>query len=106
MNENPYSLLPEEIERFDVTMGDNPLMKAIFEDAAVHWRQRLRPRHPKAETCRWQFLRMISLRYGTTLLPSTRMEELPSLARYLSMRVERCVMEMDAAEDGAPKKVP
>ena len=103
---NPYSLLPDEIERFDATMGDDPFMKAIYQDAAAHWRRHLRPRHKTAEACRWQFLQMISVRYGMTFPPGIRMEELPALARYLSMRVERCVTEMDGAEDRSRKKVP
>ncbi len=103
---NPYLLLPEEIERFDASLGDDPFMTAIYEDAAAHWRKRLRPRHKTAEACRWQFLQMISVRYGTTFPPGIRKDELPSLARYLSMRVERCVTERDAAEHRARKKVP
>ena len=103
---NPYLLLPDEIERFDAAMGDDPFMRAIYEDAAAHWREHLRPRHKTAEACRWQFLQMISVRYGTTFPSGIRMEEVTSLARYLGMRVERCVTEMDAAEGRARKKVP
>ena len=87
-------------------MGDDPFMTAIYEDAAAHWREYLRPRHKTVEACRWQFLQMISVRYGTAFPPGIRMEELPALARYLGMRVERCVVERDAAENAAPKKRP
>jgi len=92
-----YRLSPDEVERFDATFGNDAFMRAIFEDAAAHWRECLRPRHRTAEACRWQFLQIVSVRSGARLPPNVRMEELPSLARYLSMRVEQRVLELDAS---------
>jgi hypothetical protein len=89
-----YCLSIDEIERFNVAYSNTPLASAMIEDGAIGWRESLRSTFETPEACRWAFLRNCT---QFTAPDACRMEELPSVARYLCMRTEQRVAELDAA---------
>lgn len=99
-----YRLSSDEVERFDTTFGRDLCMETILADAAAYWREHLLPAHKSRGDCRWTYLRLIIVRNGSPIPAQARMEELPSLARYLCMRVEKYVEELDHTANS--KKVP
>jgi hypothetical protein len=90
-----YCLSLDEIERFDVIYANNPLARAMIEDSATGWRESLRSMFETAEACRGAFLRNCT---QFTAPDACKMEEFPSVARYLCLRTEQRVAELDAEE--------
>ena len=90
-----YRLSSDEVERFDATYRGDSCMKSSLDDSAVHWRASIKAEHSTMEACRWGFLRSI-VGYDERE-PMPTMEKLPSMARYLCMRVEQQVIAQEAS---------
>lgn len=97
MTSSAYLLSPDDVERFNATFEGNPALNEMLEDSAETWREKLRPVHETIEACRWAFLSSMVVRIGAAIPGESRMEDLPTLARYLCMRVEQRVAELDDA---------
>ncbi len=94
-----YGLTIDDLHRFDASVGRDSLINGILDDAAAQWRYHLRPGLKTEGNCRRRFLEIITGRNGMRVPTGAGMEELPTLARYLCMRVERRVRELDAADN-------
>jgi len=92
-----YRLSSDEVERFDATYQNNLSIKSSLEDSAVHWCASIKAEHSTVEACRWDFLRSIVGRDEREPMPA--MEKLPTMARYLCMRVEQ-----QAPDQGPPHR--
>ena len=103
MTYSDYLLSPDDVERFNVTFAGNPSMSEMLEDSAATWRDKLRPAHHTMKACRWAFLCMIVVRAESEIPLHARMEDLPTLARYLCMRVEQRVEELDGTRNSLQK---
>ncbi len=93
-----YRLTIDDLDRFDASVGRDALINGMLDDAAARWRHLLRPELKTEGNCRRRYLEIITSRNGIPNPTEASMEELPSLARYLCLRVERRVRELDAAE--------
>lgn len=98
MIHSDYLLSPDDVERFDATFAGSPSMNEMLEDSAEAWRDKLRPVYGTMEACRWAFLCSMVVRTGSEIPLKARMEDLPTLSRYLCMRVEQRVEELDGVE--------
>jgi len=85
-----YRLSPDEVERFDATYQNNLCIKSSLEDSAAHWCASIKAEHSTVEACRWSFLQSIVGHDEREPMPT--MEKLPTMARYLCMRVEQQVI--------------
>ncbi len=88
-----YHLSLDDIERFDVTYANNPLARTMIEDSAsVGARLALGIRNNRCLS-----LGILAQLHTIHAPDACKMEELPSVARYLCMRTEQRVAELDAA---------
>jgi hypothetical protein len=88
-----YRLPPGEVERFDATYRGDLGMSEMLEDSAEQWRYYMRAEGKTIEACRWDFLSSMIAENVPEALPE--MKKLPTIARYLCMRVEQLVLTED-----------